>query len=285
MNADENEAVVDASGLEVDAARRGWPQLRAPAAPGVPAHAAPPRPHVGVLHRPAEVVTSPLMPWSEWIRTVEVEPSLYAADFAPSASRSRHCCAPTCRVFHFDVGDGHFVEPITMGPIVLQSISPLDPPLRRRDRRAPDGREPGEVLRGDRCGRRRQRRPSISRPSTTSRRRSPRRASTGCRSGVAFNPETEPESRCGRRGRGHRALHGDPSRLLGPAVPDETLRPVRRLRAALPPTRSRPGRRRRQRSQHPRDLRRRGDAARRWARDLRARGPPARVPPARPSLA
>ena len=30
-----------------------------------------------------------------------------------------------CRVFHFDVGDGHFVEPITMGPIVLESIAPI----------------------------------------------------------------------------------------------------------------------------------------------------------------
>jgi ribulose-phosphate 3-epimerase len=28
------------------------------------------------------------------------------------------------RIFHFDVGDGHFVPPVTMGPIVLQSISP-----------------------------------------------------------------------------------------------------------------------------------------------------------------
>jgi ribulose-phosphate 3-epimerase len=28
-------------------------------------------------------------------------------------------------VFHFDVGDGHFVEPITFGPIVLQAISPI----------------------------------------------------------------------------------------------------------------------------------------------------------------
>ena len=29
------------------------------------------------------------------------------------------------RIFQFDVGDGHFVEPITIGPIVLKSISPL----------------------------------------------------------------------------------------------------------------------------------------------------------------
>ena len=27
------------------------------------------------------------------------------------------------RVFHYDVGDGHFVEPITIGPIVLESIA------------------------------------------------------------------------------------------------------------------------------------------------------------------
>ena len=29
------------------------------------------------------------------------------------------------RIFHFDIGDGHFVPPITIGPIVLESISPL----------------------------------------------------------------------------------------------------------------------------------------------------------------
>ena len=29
------------------------------------------------------------------------------------------------RVFHFDVGDGHFVEPITIGPVVLRSIAPM----------------------------------------------------------------------------------------------------------------------------------------------------------------
>ena len=30
-----------------------------------------------------------------------------------------------CRIFHFDVGDGHFVPPVTIGPIVLRSIAPM----------------------------------------------------------------------------------------------------------------------------------------------------------------
>jgi pentose-5-phosphate-3-epimerase len=37
------------------------------------------------------------------------------------------------RVFHFDVGDGHFVELITVGPIVLQAISPMARDGRRTD--------------------------------------------------------------------------------------------------------------------------------------------------------
>jgi ribulose-phosphate 3-epimerase len=61
--------------------------------------------------------------WSEWIRTVEVEPSLYAADFAHLGEQIDVLLRAGVRVFHFDVGDGHFVEPITIGPIVLQSIS------------------------------------------------------------------------------------------------------------------------------------------------------------------
>ncbi len=63
--------------------------------------------------------------WREWIRTVEVEPSLYAADFARLGEQIDILLRAECRIFHFDVGDGHFVEPITMGPIVLQSIAPL----------------------------------------------------------------------------------------------------------------------------------------------------------------
>ena len=63
------------------------------------------------------------MGWNDWIRTVEVEPSLYAADFAHLGDQIDILLRAGVRIFHFDVGDGHFVEPITMGPIVLQSIS------------------------------------------------------------------------------------------------------------------------------------------------------------------
>jgi ribulose-phosphate 3-epimerase len=63
--------------------------------------------------------------WQEWIRTVEIEPSLYAADFANLGEQVDVLLRTGARVFHFDVGDGHFVEPITFGPIVLQAISPM----------------------------------------------------------------------------------------------------------------------------------------------------------------
>ena len=63
------------------------------------------------------------MGWAEWTRGVEIEPSLYAANFAVLGEQIEALCRAGCRVFHFDVGDGHFVEPITMGPIVLQSIA------------------------------------------------------------------------------------------------------------------------------------------------------------------
>jgi ribulose-phosphate 3-epimerase len=65
------------------------------------------------------------MGWDQWIRTVEVEPSLYAADFSRLGEQIETLMGAGARVFHFDVGDGHFVEPITIGPIVLRSISPL----------------------------------------------------------------------------------------------------------------------------------------------------------------
>jgi len=65
------------------------------------------------------------VPWQDWIRTIEVEPSLYGADFAHLGDQVEQLLRAECRVFHFDVGDGHFVEPVTMGPVVLKSIAPL----------------------------------------------------------------------------------------------------------------------------------------------------------------
>ena len=62
------------------------------------------------------------MSWADWIRGVEVEPSLYAADFARLGEQIEQLLDAGARVFHYDVGDGHFVEPIIIGPIVLESI-------------------------------------------------------------------------------------------------------------------------------------------------------------------
>src|SRR5919201_3169383 len=64
------------------------------------------------------------MPWNDWIRTVEIEPSLYAADLSRLGEQCEILLRAGTRILHFDVGDGHFVPPITMGPIVLASIAP-----------------------------------------------------------------------------------------------------------------------------------------------------------------
>ena len=59
------------------------------------------------------------------MRTVEIEPSLYAADFACLGEQVQQLLSSGARVFHFDVGDGHFVPPVTIGPVVLRSIAPM----------------------------------------------------------------------------------------------------------------------------------------------------------------
>ncbi len=65
------------------------------------------------------------MAWRDWVRTIEVEPSIYAADFSRLGDEIETLLRGGVRVFHFDVGDGHFVPPITVGPIVLKWISPM----------------------------------------------------------------------------------------------------------------------------------------------------------------
>ena len=65
------------------------------------------------------------MPWEEWVRTAEIEPSIYAADFSCLGEQLEMLLRGGVRIFQFDVGDGQFVAPITTGPIVLHSIAPI----------------------------------------------------------------------------------------------------------------------------------------------------------------
>jgi ribulose-phosphate 3-epimerase len=64
------------------------------------------------------------MTWRE-AREVEVVPSLYAADFSRLGDQIAALVAAGARVFQFDMGDGRFIPEITVGPIVLSSLSPL----------------------------------------------------------------------------------------------------------------------------------------------------------------
>lgn len=66
------------------------------------------------------------MGWGTWMRgPSEVAPSLYAADFTRLGEQIEALLEAGCRIFHFDVGDGHFIPPVTIGPVVLRSIAPL----------------------------------------------------------------------------------------------------------------------------------------------------------------
>jgi ribulose-phosphate 3-epimerase len=65
------------------------------------------------------------MGWDEWVRGVEVEPSIYAADFSRLGEQLTALLDAGARIFHFDTGDGHFIDEITIGPIVIRSIADL----------------------------------------------------------------------------------------------------------------------------------------------------------------
>ncbi len=65
------------------------------------------------------------MSWREWIRGTEVEPSIYAADFLRLGEQIQTLLAAGAQIFHVDVGDGRFIPPVTIGPIVIQSIAPV----------------------------------------------------------------------------------------------------------------------------------------------------------------
>jgi ribulose-phosphate 3-epimerase len=59
---------------------------------------------------------------AELIRQKLVEPSILSADYARLGEQVRTVTDAGARAIHVDVMDGHFVPPITIGPVIVEAI-------------------------------------------------------------------------------------------------------------------------------------------------------------------
>jgi ribulose-phosphate 3-epimerase len=65
------------------------------------------------------------MPWQDWIRTVEIEPSLRGTTVANRPRQVEALLRSGCRLFHLDVGEGPLDEPPERAPEMLRELGPL----------------------------------------------------------------------------------------------------------------------------------------------------------------